>query len=71
MIQATQAMMKARTVKGTAIRSAVLTTAAREDWAERTRLRIRWYWESLESCLALIRKMPEPLTAPDMIWEPS
>ncbi|MDN6592309.1 MAG: hypothetical protein L0K94_07010, partial [Acidipropionibacterium jensenii] len=44
--QARPAMASETMVKGTATRSARLTKGAREDWALRTRVRIRWYWES-------------------------
>ena len=70
-IHAVQAMTKEITVNGTAIRSAVLTTVARDSCAEETSSMMRWYCESRASSVARMVSVAEPLIAPDITRAPA
>ena len=59
------------TVKGTAKRSAVFTTAGRDSCAEATSSRMRWYCESAATWVARMVNAVEPFTAPDITRAPA
>ena len=64
-------MTKEITVNGTAIRSAVLTTVARDSCADETSSMMRWYCESRASSVARMVSVAEPLIAPDITRAPA
>ena len=65
------AIISESTVKGTAKRSAVFTTAGRDSCAEATSSRMRWYCESAATWVARMVNAVEPFTAPDITRAPA